>query len=78
MAPDQRLAVRRQVELARRLAEASITFVEQQLGQSTLRPPTGKTLLRRLSRHRDGLDQLAGVLAALEADLDSEQPPTPD
>lgn len=75
MARDLRLVDRNGLALARRLAEASITYVEEDLGQRTLRPPAGKALLRRLKRLRDHLDQLANVLAVLENPPDSEQPP---
>jgi hypothetical protein len=74
VAPDRRLVDRNTLGMTRRLAEEAITYVEQQLGQRTLRPPSGTTLLRRLNRLRDDLDQLAGILAALEHQADSEQP----
>lgn len=78
MAPDRRLVDRHQVQLARRLAEGLTTYVEQELGLSALRPPAGRLLLRRLSRLHDDLDQLAGLLAALELQADYEQPPAAD
>lgn len=75
MAPDRRLVDHRQLEVAARMAKASVEYIEQQLGQATLRPPTGKELLRRLGRLRADVDQLASLLAELQAGLDSEQQP---
>jgi hypothetical protein len=55
-----------QVELARQLVREAIDFTERELGVSTLNPPSGRTLLRRLTLLRGRLGELQGVLDAVE------------
>ena len=64
MVPDGRL-VDRQVEVAPQLCHDSIDYLERELGISTLRPPGGKALIRRLNELKRQLDQLEALLAAI-------------
>jgi hypothetical protein len=75
VAPDQRLVDDHQVELARQLCRDSIDYLERQLGASTLRPPGGKALIRRLASLKDRLEQLERVLEAIAQPTHSEDRP---
>jgi len=67
-----------QVELARQLVRESIAFTERELGVSALSPPVGRTLLRRLTFLRGRLEELQGVLDAIEPPSLSEDTTAPD
>lgn len=78
MDPDGRLVDVRQVDLARELCQAAISYTEQELGLRTLHPPTGKALIRRLQALRSRLEQLGDVIDALSEPPHSAQRTPPD
>lgn len=77
MAPDRRLVDEHQVEIARQMVWNSIDYLERQLGLNTLRPPTGKALIRRLAVLKHQLQQLEELLGALADPTHSEDRTAP-
>ena len=73
MAPDRRLVDEHQVDLARFLCREAITYLERQLGSRTLRPPSGRALIRRLDALQERLEQLEQVIAAIKPHAHSEE-----